>query len=392
MIGAGHKWKMCEHLPADSQAEQARHYHCDCRPTTADRLTWHCHLLGCAQRCCMVVKVLCVVAGPDWLVSARCADCITPINAPEGHWFQSALFMHQRLLIFPAHSYFKSTGVSRRLGSCGAFFPVYHCLAWAMLEAIQTMNAITPLNPLSDINERQLESLYAALWKWQSCPKCTKTTSCGSANCATHKAERLGPFKAFYKLTTAPYLPEFAASGEAALRDHDDLIDIINYVRERPESQREGLTSRFFADRAKREGRQECPHRSDQDRAFNMAVRILTMVSCSAENQAGALLEAGIQPITWTNGDSLASFINKSFPTTDHPSLNDPSPTGKGINLKASLEGKRLTSVGLSFQATDNLANHLHLDAEKGHVQIFHHTRVLKEYLSSTQRQDGSDQ
>ena len=149
---------------------------------------------------------------------------------------------------------------------------------------------------------------------------------------------------------------------------------------------RETLMETYFARRSAEEGQQETPNQQDQRRAFNMAVRILTMINCSAENQADALLEEGTRPITWINNDSLVQFINKSFPTTDHPTLNDSSQAEKAMSLKSSLEARRLTKMaGLSFRGTDNLANHLHMDVERGFVEIFHHTRVLKEHLMATQ-------
>ena len=255
------------------------------------------------------------------------------------------------------------------------------------------MDTTTLQSPLGDITEQHEKSLYATLWNWESCAICaaSKSTTCSTLGCPTQRIKRLGPFKDFYRLTTARYLPEFAASPEIALRGHDDLIEIIQHVKKNLGTPRKQLMTEYFTSRAKREGHQELPNWHDQERAFNMGVRVLTMVNCSAENQAGAFLEEGLQPIAWANKDSLASFINKSFPTTDHPSLNDPSQAGKGINLKSSLEGRRLVKVaGLSFRGTDNLAHHLRLDADNGCVEVFHHTRALKEYLIASRDQESA--
>lgn len=249
------------------------------------------------------------------------------------------------------------------------------------------MDTIAPLAPLEDITDRQLKRLYTTLWNWKDCAAGTSTThdNLGCPQATAGRVERLGPFREFYKSITARYLPEFAASGENALRSHDDLIEIVSYVKTRAGVQRGQLMIDYFTEQAERNGRLERPSWHDQERAFNLAARILTMVSCSAENQAGAFLEEGTRPITWANSDSLATFIAKSFPTTDHPSLNDPYQAEKVNKLKLSLEGIQLTKMaGLSFLATDNLASHLHLDVDKGYVEIFHHTRALKEYLIAT--------
>ncbi len=246
--------------------------------------------------------------------------------------------------------------------------------------------------PLAEVADHQLKDLYCVLWDWKSCTACTGSVSCSAPGCPTRRAERLGPFREFYKHITSAYVPEFSASGQVALRSHDDLTDIIRHVKQQPSFQRRLLVESYFSERAKREGCQTAPSRLDQERAFNTAVRILTMISCSAENQTGALLESGTQPITWSNNDSLTKFVTKSFPTTDHPSLNDASQAGKAATLKSSLEGKRLSKIArLSFRPTNDLANHLRLDADGGYVEIFHHTRVLKEYLISTKEERGKE-
>jgi len=233
------------------------------------------------------------------------------------------------------------------------------------------MDDLIEVATLGDITDQQLHRLYTTLWGRED----------------NRHVERLNPFQAFYTTLTARYLPEFVASGEVALRNHDEVIDIAQHLKERAGVPRVQVMETYFAHRAEKDGSREKPSETDQARAFDLAARILTMVNCSAEKQMGVLLEDGKRPMSWANSDSLVTFITKTFPTTDHPSLNDPYQAEQANKLKASLRGRRLTKMaGLSFVPTDNLARHLCLDADKGQVEIFHHTRVLKEHLIATRR------
>jgi hypothetical protein len=247
---------------------------------------------------------------------------------------------------------------------------------------------------LGEVTETQLCSLYETLWNWKPCAACAsgKLLPCETASCSTRRVKQLSPFNDFYRTATSRHLSEFTASKELALRGHEDLIEIVRYLKERPSTPRQQLTADFFSDRAKREGSQEQPNINDQDRAFDLAARILIMVNCSTElNQVEALLEEGPRLVTWAKGDSLSKFIATTFPTTDHPTLNDPSQRAKSNALKLSLQARRLTKIaGLTFRPTDNLTDHLRLDPKEGTVEIFHHTRALKEFLIATQPEESS--
>lgn len=247
------------------------------------------------------------------------------------------------------------------------------------------------MNPLETITEKQFESLFEVLWGWKNCPgqSLDVATTCGSPGCPCRRAEQLGPFKEFYRATTSRYLPEFAASTEVAFRSHDDVIHLIRHLKSHPDVPREELTVDYFANRTRLTSSHEPPNPRDQHRACSIAARILTMVTCTTENQAEDFLEDGIRLPMWEAKNSLADFMRKNFPKTDHPTLNDASERRRGKQLKDSLEGRRLTKIaGLTFQPTNNLADHLRLHPNEGYVEIFHHTRALKEVLIATRGDD----
>ncbi|KAH8683964.1 hypothetical protein BGZ61DRAFT_590081 [Ilyonectria robusta] len=194
---------------------------------------------------------------------------------------------------------------------------------------------------------------------------------------------RLEPFFDLYRNMTAFYLPDAVGSSHPALRSHADLRDIVVLLRGNLERPRIHLTTEYFTQREAEESKR--PPLSDQNRAFNLAARVITMVQPAAENQSDGLLEAGSQPALWSNDKSLVAFIGSVFPKREHPTLsrgNDATTTTK-IHV-SSIMAKRLKKIAkLKIIPTDDLASHLSLDAKQGTVAIFHYTSVLKEGLTN---------
>ena len=55
------------------------------------------------------------------------------------------------------------------------------------------------------------------------------------------------------------------------------------------------------------------------ENAINFAVRVMTMVNCSAQRQPTGILEHGGHRVPWKSDASLCQFVTSIFPTTDHP-------------------------------------------------------------------------
>lgn len=151
------------------------------------------------------------------------------------------------------------------------------------------------------------------------------------------------------------------------LASHEDLMKIIGELKSNPEATREQILEKMFPDR---------PARSDQERAFNIAVRVMLMVNCATSRQSSVLLEYGNQQTPWRGDVSFSEFITSVFPKTDHPSIDQIKD-----NLRATKLKKR---AGIRFEPTDDLRNHLKLDRKRAVVEIFHHTAFLKEHLRLT--------
>lgn len=177
----------------------------------------------------------------------------------------------------------------------------------------------------------------------------------------------LGRFFQFYKEVTASYEADVKMGRQPGLRSHEDLMKIIEELKSNPEVTRDALLEKLFTDR---------PARSDQERAINIAVRVMMMVNCSASRQSSALLEHGSQQVPWRSDIPFSEFITSMFPKTDHPSID---------HIKENLRATKLKKrAGLRFEPTDDLRNHLKLDRKRAVVEIFHHTAFLKEQLRLT--------
>lgn len=238
------------------------------------------------------------------------------------------------------------------------------------------MDTPNALFPLENINDAHLQKLCESLWRWNRCDICTSGRSCGSTSCPWKRWKRLKPFFQFYKACTASYVPELLIGNSPALKCHEDLFSVISLLKSKPTSPREALMEEYFSLRG--DGSQ--PEESDMHRAFNLAFKIMTMVTCSGESQPADLFDGGSEPVEWRNEDSLAQFLESAFPIRDHPTLNEKDETE--IDIKSQLKASQLQNIaGLKFRGTDNLGDHLRMNQETGVVELYHHTSVLKEHL-----------
>lgn len=234
--------------------------------------------------------------------------------------------------------------------------------------------------PLEQVTEDELRELCRVLWSWSFCEECCNDKRCETANCPTPRMKRLGRFFEHYKDMTASYEPVTMFGECPALRTHEDLFEIIRQLRLDPDVTRTQLADKLFTNRPDRE---PLPT-ADQERAINLAVRTMVMVNCSAQRQSPGLLEHGGYQIPWRNDVTFSQFIMNGFPTTDHPVLNEDSPSAS-LDMKKALTAKKLKKrAGLNFRPTDNLRNHLKLDRRNHVVEIYHHTAFLKEHLRIT--------
>jgi hypothetical protein len=236
--------------------------------------------------------------------------------------------------------------------------------------------------PLASIRQQDLASVCNSLWNWSPCHRWIDGEPCQATGCHCHRARALKSFFEFYKEATTCYLPDVVGHTSPALRSHQDLAAIVEILVTKDEICRSQLTTEYFDQRAQ----QGCerPPINDQNRAFNLAARVICMVHPSAESQTDGLLDSGVQPVIWCNDKSFSSFVASVFPRRQHPALNTAGgDSTHSANIKLSqITAKRLRKVArLDIIPTNDLRDHLHLDETNGTVSVFHYTSFLKEYL-----------
>ncbi|KAK1756989.1 hypothetical protein QBC47DRAFT_378211 [Echria macrotheca] len=242
--------------------------------------------------------------------------------------------------------------------------------------------------PLENVTDGDIQAFCHSLWGWEFCNACSRSQTCLGPPCSRERWSRLEPFFLYYKSTTASYVPEFQFGTPGAIASHQDIADIIRCIRQNPTVPRLQLTNSHFASRYGDKA-EATPAVEDQHRAFNLAIKLMAMVSCSIETQAGGLLESGVEPCIWRGDKNLLDFFSSAFPSRDHPTLNDRDESSDP-DIKNRLTAVKLKKVaGLKFRGTSDLRNHLKLDPKTGVVEFFHYTSVLKEHLVASKDGHG---
>ncbi|KIN02949.1 hypothetical protein OIDMADRAFT_71173, partial [Oidiodendron maius Zn] len=226
--------------------------------------------------------------------------------------------------------------------------------------------------PLKGASDCQFKKLCHVLWEWDICDGCKIDQSCLSIRCPWQKRSlKLQPFFRLYQKITASYMPEMHTTSNYALRTHEDLFEIIQTLKQNPTTPRANLTATHFA----RRGYNSQPHLADQNRAFDLAVRAMTTVDCSIENQSGS------DVLVWEDDKSFQELVRSIGSTKYCPVLADDEE--RSLDPKEQLSAIRLKKgAHIKFRGTDDIKNHLRLEGET--VEIFHHTSILKEHLRLT--------
>ncbi|KAL9082755.1 MAG: hypothetical protein Q9165_008792 [Trypethelium subeluteriae] len=207
-------------------------------------------------------------------------------------------------------------------------------------------------SPLETVSEHQLQTLGTVLWDWE-------------LPCPVQRLKRLSRYFEYYKETYSSYVPEIVAGPNAvAIRSHKDIFDIIKAIKTDAGIPRAELTRDYFA---KRDGNKDAiPPTLDQNRAFNIAVSVMAMISSSSDRHE-SLLESGTRPIPWRDNMTFNEFLEKALPKTDNLLLNDSKSSEEATAIKAAISARRLKKkAGLRFVPTDDLREHLQLDRKEG--------------------------
>ena len=234
--------------------------------------------------------------------------------------------------------------------------------------------------PLEFVAETDLQDVCKCIWGWRLCGGCVGNPKCKTTLCSWKGRDRVQPALSRYIRLCSYYTP--VSTTHHALRCHQDLLEIMNLIKEEPNQSKEESMEQFFA------GRQTHIPISDQERAFNLAISILLSINCGVPGSHADNLEDSEFAIPWTTELSVAAFVDEAFRKNSKVQQIGNVSSIMGSSLTA----KRLKDkTRLHFQPTDDMRSHLRIDVRLRIVYLFDCTAVLEEMLSATQNssQDG---
>ncbi|KAK3316008.1 hypothetical protein B0H66DRAFT_478959 [Apodospora peruviana] len=259
--------------------------------------------------------------------------------------------------------------------------------------------------PLRLVTRAEFRSLCETLWDW-SPDACRHGGACTLSTlnprpppCHRGSLEQLElVFFDFYRETTSSYVTDFFGDEHQALRSHQDLFDIISTLKSNHQKLiRKECQAMYFAARSSDDRETTIPI-ADQERAFNLAATVMTMVkTLGSEDGNNMSATAGYYeeqehgqrvnraPFIWNPDQTLQTALLETFPTRLHPSLQDGN--ADADTILSNLTAVNLARIAkLKFEHTNDLRDHLRLNPVSGIVQIFSLTSVLKEHLLASKR------
>jgi hypothetical protein len=245
---------------------------------------------------------------------------------------------------------------------------------------MNTVNNVYPLAHL-DTTDRwaDLRKLGEVLWNWRLCHACTPDAVCNSRSCPWYNRNALGFFQKYYESMTSEYHPQ--ARTQTVLNSRDDLLAIVQHMKQHPTSTRNELIRECFQNI---DGQEPGPLVArDRDRAVGMAASLIFCVDFGYEKAHAD----DNDPFKWQDGWKLNEIIGKIFP--NDPGLTRPisKDAWNQNDLKEwfSAENLKKKIRGLCFEATDDLRDHLRFDRDTRVLQVFQGTAVMKQILLASQ-------
>ncbi|OHE96134.1 hypothetical protein CORC01_08511 [Colletotrichum orchidophilum] len=117
------------------------------------------------------------------------------------------------------------------------------------------------------------------------------------------------------------------------------------------------------------------------DSLINISVQLVSMADCNAgDHHSSDYSLGGFRPISWVHGESFLGFMERSFPMSKDPSIQEKAEAA--VDEKAALKAWKLRNrFGIKFRGTHNLSEHLLLDPKSNSLYLFHHVGFLKAQL-----------
>jgi len=250
------------------------------------------------------------------------------------------------------------------------------------------VNASAPFL-MSAVSFEQLQKLGKAMWNWTTCGACNGNATCSRSTCPWYGEARFHAFWDRYKALTNEYLPEGTTFSCPALSSHDDLLRLIQTIKDSLDLDRERIIVSHFA--VPNSNGKLCTNAVDQDRAVNIAASIMFMTNCGTPQVCADFLEEGSPSISWRGDVTATAFVGEAFPRTISGLLANGLGDTRMSDFLGSLAASKLVKAGFTLEPTDDLRSHLTMDysGKRKVVRVFHCSAVLKEMLLAS-RPDGS--
>ncbi|KAF1846955.1 uncharacterized protein K460DRAFT_50835 [Cucurbitaria berberidis CBS 394.84] len=217
------------------------------------------------------------------------------------------------------------------------------------------------------------------LWDWPDCTSCRKAGHCPISACPWSRKAGVQQYLQFYKDVACGSRPADTFEVRQALRDHNELLTIIRLIKSRPSSARRTLMQEHFA------AYDERPSLAEQNRAFDVAIRLLTMVECSTGGHQRLDISPLSPSIVWKGDDSAIGFAESAV------RLGAPLTYDEIVVLLPDLTAQNLESHGMVLVQTNNIREHLLYNPRARIVHVYHYAGFLKECLWPKQHENPVD-
>lgn len=245
------------------------------------------------------------------------------------------------------------------------------------------MAKVASLLPIVSREKRKAIDIFhfgKTLWSWTLCENCEHGKRCIMGDCPSTRSKSLKRFFDYYMELVASYDPILEPRERLISSEYEEIFRIISELKLKPRITRLELGKKLFGSHARPE---QLPT-ADQEQAINLAVKIMTTISCSMQSPSSSLLEQGMNLVSWRNDVPFCQFVIDNFPRAEYPTISEDDLVSS-LHMRAALMAKKLKKhAGLTFRPTNDLRSHLNLDRKNHVVEIYHHTAFLKEHLRLT--------
>ncbi|KAF2825943.1 hypothetical protein CC86DRAFT_418562 [Ophiobolus disseminans] len=223
------------------------------------------------------------------------------------------------------------------------------------------------------------EKVCREVWSWPNCTTCDNKGHCSTVACCWERLEDVQPYLRFFGESSCGSMPSNLFEVNWSIRSEDDILSVIRIIRYRPGCARQKLMVDYFANYC------VVPSYKEQERAFDLAMYMLTMIHCSSRSAYMHSFHSFRVSIMWKSLESAIEFVKSSVPIclqiTNYGDLS----------VAPDVSARLLKNATMRLRGTNDLDRHLFYDSGKRTVFVFHLVYFLKESLNAPLRDNSSN-